>query len=1354
MTSGQIKVEDTFVAAQCKAGRALLGWSQGDLANKASVAVSTVADFERGQRSPVPNNLEAMRRALEAEGIQFAQGGAVIRASDIAQLRSSVPSAELRPVRWVNEAMLDDWAQRIDARQMLPELVRRLLLARFGYGGELRFPSGSSIQLHGWDGLTNLKSSDALIPSGQAAWEMGVDKKQSGKAQEDYKSRTANPGSVRPAETTFVFVTPRAWGTKDVWVAERRSERIWRDVRVIDSVDLVQLLEQSPAVALWLANQAGRIPPNVRLLKDAWKEWSLSTELPLSEPLVLSGRDEESTQIHRWLNGPPAPIAFQAESTSEAIAFLHASISEYPTPMREAIESRALVVGSEEAAREITNVPLPLIIVASELNPGLASLLVSKGHHVFLAFGSAIGMPIDARTLPRPGRYAIAEELKALKVNGDEADRLARDSGRSLTVLRRLMKAAPGQTQPTWARSDQARRFLPILLAGAWDERNEEDKRVVSRLANISYSDLRANLTTGILLPESPVRFVGSTWKIASPRDAWFRLCPYLTLGDIGSFKETALEVLGKLDPAFEREDEHWFAIDDDHPEANSSYLKQGIVETITLIGVFGDQHPLLPHLQHVSDQLVRELLHGADGGRWWSLAEFLRELAEASPREFLDALDDSLSKNDPPVLVLFKEREDGLFGRAYHSDLLWALEMLAWSPDYLARVTSILLRLAEIDPKGRWANRPSNSLRQIYVLWHPQTYVKQDDRLQLLDTLRTTHPRALWDLLLDLYPKGNDSASQTPKPLWRSFEEPERSEAITNRSVWSAATKLGEWLFEEVGLDPERWEELIGRFGDLAPDLRKRFFKLAQTLPNEMTLEADRDRLRAALRGFIHRHRQFSQTDWAIPEDELSLLEGAHDSLQSSDVITRHCWLFSSEMAPLLRPPGMGWEENGKASREARQAAMTEILERLGVPGVRQLAEAVVAHGLVGRAVADAANDTLIHQILGDLFRVGDDVALNVGFGLVMTLSQRGEKGFENVLIDRSLKESWPDRSVGVLLSALPQTVDLQERIKLLAAPVQSSYWRTVSLYRLDENGENFDGAIEGLLAHDRAFNAAELVVGRKAQIDSGLIVRILDGILATQDRLGTSGNDATMLQFYVEQLFLRLDKDSDFNRDELGRLEWAYLKLLDDSSRPPASLHHRLSSEPAFFCEVISVVYGAKDTPQEELSDEDRERQKNVASNAYTLLHSWHEIPGTVANSVRYELLEKWVREAQKLCDDAGRVEIAEEKIGEVLVHALEDEDGTWPCVSVRRLIEAMRNSHIENGFYIGTLNNRGVTSRGVLDGGELERQEAKRYRSFAKAVRLQWPRTAAVLERIALSYDATAKSHDQDAERRQWN
>ncbi len=68
--------------AQCRAARAMLGWSQGELAEAATVSKTTVVDFERGTRTPHRNNLAAIRHALERAGIVFIPengGGAGVR---------------------------------------------------------------------------------------------------------------------------------------------------------------------------------------------------------------------------------------------------------------------------------------------------------------------------------------------------------------------------------------------------------------------------------------------------------------------------------------------------------------------------------------------------------------------------------------------------------------------------------------------------------------------------------------------------------------------------------------------------------------------------------------------------------------------------------------------------------------------------------------------------------------------------------------------------------------------------------------------------------------------------------------------------------------------------------------------------------------------------------------------------------------------------------------------------------------------------------------------------------------------------------------------------------------------------
>lgn len=59
-------------ASQMRAGRALVDWSQTDLAERAGIAVATIKRMERlGTGRSSADNVMAVQRALEAAGVQF-----------------------------------------------------------------------------------------------------------------------------------------------------------------------------------------------------------------------------------------------------------------------------------------------------------------------------------------------------------------------------------------------------------------------------------------------------------------------------------------------------------------------------------------------------------------------------------------------------------------------------------------------------------------------------------------------------------------------------------------------------------------------------------------------------------------------------------------------------------------------------------------------------------------------------------------------------------------------------------------------------------------------------------------------------------------------------------------------------------------------------------------------------------------------------------------------------------------------------------------------------------------------------------------------------------------------------------
>jgi transcriptional regulator with XRE-family HTH domain len=82
---------------QCRAARGWLGWSQQELATRAGIAKNTVYQFETKLRTPTPNNIAALRRAIEAAGVRlvFDRDGTaagILRQDDDLDLSGEAPA--------------------------------------------------------------------------------------------------------------------------------------------------------------------------------------------------------------------------------------------------------------------------------------------------------------------------------------------------------------------------------------------------------------------------------------------------------------------------------------------------------------------------------------------------------------------------------------------------------------------------------------------------------------------------------------------------------------------------------------------------------------------------------------------------------------------------------------------------------------------------------------------------------------------------------------------------------------------------------------------------------------------------------------------------------------------------------------------------------------------------------------------------------------------------------------------------------------------------------------------------------------------------------------------------------------
>ncbi len=70
-------MQHRFTKNQCVAARALLEWTQGELAEKSGASRRAISDFERGSAQPRGVTMDALEAAFLYAGIVFLPSGGV-----------------------------------------------------------------------------------------------------------------------------------------------------------------------------------------------------------------------------------------------------------------------------------------------------------------------------------------------------------------------------------------------------------------------------------------------------------------------------------------------------------------------------------------------------------------------------------------------------------------------------------------------------------------------------------------------------------------------------------------------------------------------------------------------------------------------------------------------------------------------------------------------------------------------------------------------------------------------------------------------------------------------------------------------------------------------------------------------------------------------------------------------------------------------------------------------------------------------------------------------------------------------------------------------------------------------------
>lgn len=1205
-------------------------------------------------------------------------------------------------MKLVTRDNLENWAGTPFSKAVLPYLISKLVRATTPASTKANLPSGSASYIGGWDGIVNCESETAYVPQGISLWEFGTSSDCKGKADDDYDKRKANPLGFTPSDSVFIFVTPRLWTKKVDWIAEKKAENYWRDVIVYDSVDLEQWLNNALSVSRWLASQdgVGTYPfDGIMTADEFWEEWSIGPKgLVLLPESVIAGREYEKDLLLSALQGEPTIKGIKASTKSEAIAFIIASAKMFQPEEADRFFSKALIVDTEGNFRGIrinTNTALNLIPRFDDAQPLYAA--VAKGHHVLVPLGADDNFNQETITLPTIDRDGQNKSLTESGLSREDAERFSRESGRNITILKKLLGFPHYKAK--WIEKENIREIIPALILGRWNETFVGDIELIEKLSEQKYSDYLIILNKWKNFEESPIIQIGETWRLTSPLDLWTNLSSQLLPKDFQNIQECFSLAFKNRNPIIEPEDKNSFAAYFNKKNKYSNWSREGLIQSLILVGrLNGVKIPNLDNPQNWVDNIIFDLLNNASGEMWISVDHELPLISEASPDSFLKAVKNSLVKEQPEIMDMFKEEDVFLYKTSHHTGLLWALENLAWLPEYLRDASLVLLKLSRLDPGGNLSNRPLNSISEIFKPWHFQTLASYDERMEILKYITDKEKELGWSLLIRLLPDHHGIAHPTHKMRWRMFDK-NTNLTYTYQEIWNTHSAVIEMLINLFDNDEEKFSQLIKETTNLSPKDRKTVLDWADEVYPK--IKQEKFTTWETIRGILNHHRSHPDTDWALPESELVRLENLYNKLQPIDIIHKYIWLFNDHWPSF--PEGLKYEDNEfekrheqqqKRINEARKTAVIIFLQELGLNATLELRKQVKEFWLLGGSLANSISSQ--EDVLAVCECLYDEKNL-IGFAHNFIYHKSIIENFDWIksLFKELQEKKYSNKALSNILIPLNQNQQLWNFVASLDEEIQNEYWQNINPHFYHITDEEKAIGVEMLLKYKRFFSAIDIASHFTSVISSNQLSDMLKKA-ATEE-----ANETPRLRGYeIENIFEEIDKRTDMDKSTLIHLEWLYLPILDSHGikRNPIILEEELTNNPEFFIEVLKWIYIPEDRTliEKERRGVSDEVIQNRAKQAYHLLNSWKKIPGMKEdNSIDETILRDWILNARTIAESASRLEIADSHIGKILAKYPENAQ-EWPQGKIFQIIEEINTDSLKRGYSSAMFNKRGTSWR----------------------------------------------------------
>ncbi len=1224
----------------------------------------------------------------------------------------------------ITSTHLKQWADTRECQSLLPELIRRLICASVKQLDRLSFPCGDAVHMPGWDGIVSCQESIDMVPEGDSLWECGVNKDIQTKANDDITKRAANPLGHIKSSSTFVFVTPREWAGADAWILANQTG--WKKLVVYTAVELEVWIEKCPTVGLWLADKLNVLNAGAYQLPDMfWMQWASGDKYSLPYQIVTAGRGQAIDSVLKACL-KPSILEIQALTQSEAVAFVLASIATCSDADK--LWAKTIIVTSKNTFDDLVSHYENLIIITT-LRDNM-SYALSHNHTVICAV-TPEDQVSTAEKLPRVEREGFIKAIEDCGFDSVQARKIATDTARDVNVVRRRLKI--DKLKPEWADSDGISALLPIILLGQWDENVPGDLELVEKLSGETYADYTKILQHFRLMSDSPIAHIGKVWRLKSPMDAISYASVYLTDDDLAKLKEICGLLIADDDPEAEDkvvsdEWEMW-----QFKQRFSSKVKKGTYQSLILLSLINDESN---GRNTWIDSLVRKLLNDWTLKRFLSNRTYFTLLAEASPEAFLEFLEETGKDIYDVIFTPQKSRVEFTGWNIYYTEILFALEMLAWDEDYIYRSSSLLLHFSTYKNESNYANKPANSLAEIFRFQLPQTFAKFENKIEVLTSLSSSFRTQICGLCFRML-NGLESRtfSQTHFYKWRHFSDLSSPKYVTvpvnnvkavTKLLLNCTTFSEDDVCKLLKLSTNRWMSCCRT-------------DILDAIIERKNAFCESDVIEHALRDELTRHLSIPEAAWALSEKELEPYKKLLSDIESKSIVMKYRWMFEDMFLRLPQKREMDFEKEHRMKQEVRNKAVKEILSERGRKGLWELVS-------IAKCPCSVVNSMILlygDGLLQDLCEKFEENMVDIKFLQTIfhnLFFQNGEDDYARVVED---VRAYGNTCLSVCLYAPGYNEKLAAIANGCGEEIEVLYWQNIkAAYAKTPNPIQI---IDKLAWVNRFDEALELIYHNKdsEQIPDILKVNIIKSLIFSGQRESSSNID----WFYMDSVIEELDKSEDPEIIQaLVQIEFfAYQALEHRRNINELRLIKELMSKPELLIELMVMAYKSDDGSEEKDVNEPEQNNRMVMARcASQILYNLSCCPGVDdQGNVNPDVLRTYIYHIYELAVERHRSQVVDMIIGNLLGNLPRND--SYPQAILGEIVEEFKRDSIDEHIRIRIFNSRGVTVRAFTEGGDQERSLVALFKGYRDKVKFTYPRLAKIFTKLMHEYEHYANQED---------